>query len=58
MLKRFFLDKGDFKVTGYYVTEVPDYSHFADDCIKPCNCHMMPLSMATGFNQGVRLLNG
>jgi hypothetical protein len=33
MLKRFILDKGNFKVTGYYVTEVPDYSHLADDFI-------------------------
>jgi hypothetical protein len=55
---RFFLDKGDFKVTSYYVTAVPAYSHLADDFIKPCDCHTMPLSMATGFIQGVGLLKG
>jgi len=47
------LDKRDFKVTGYYVTAVPDYSRPADDFIKPCDCHMMPLSMAFGFIHGV-----
>jgi len=40
------------------VTAVPDYSHLADDFIKTCDCHMMPLSMASGFIQGVRLLQG
>jgi hypothetical protein len=58
MFKRFFLDKGDFKVSGYYVTAVPDYSYLADDFIKPCDCHMMSLSMASGFIQGVQLLKG
>jgi len=61
MLKSFFFYKGDFKVTGYYVTAVPDYSHLAYDFIKPCDCHMMPLSIgiwlhswcvtAVGLNQ-------
>jgi hypothetical protein len=27
----FFLDKGNFKVTGYYVTAVPAHSHLVDD---------------------------
>jgi hypothetical protein len=33
------LDKGDFKVRGYYVTAAPEYSHHTDYFIKPCDCH-------------------
>ena len=40
------------------MTAVPAHSHLADDFIKPCDCLLVPLSMATGFIQGVGTSEG